>query len=248
LRYFINLSYKGTNFHGWQWQPNALSVQQILQDGLSAILKSKINIIGAGRTDTGVHATVYFAHFDFYNCLIIDDLVYKLNSYLPDTVVVYNIFLMKDNAHARFDATSRTYEYRIYLGRNPFKIETTWQLYNIDLDIKKMNRAAKYLLDYTDFKCFSKSNTDVKTFDCKVEFAQWKLDGKNLIFTITANRFLRNMVRAIIGTLYNIGIGKNNPDSIKTLIESRDRKLAGFSVPAKGLFLTEIDYPKNIFM
>jgi len=248
LRYFISLTYNGTDFHGWQWQPNAISVQQLLQDGLTAILKKEIKIVGAGRTDAHVHAEQFYAHFDFDNIVDTKDLVYRLNSFLPITIVVYNIFLMKDNAHARFDAISRTYQYHIYLGRNPFMIETAWQLYNKKLDIKKMNQAAKYLLDYTNFKCFSKSNTDVKTYDCKIEFAQWKLDDKKLIFTITANRFLRNMVRAIVGTLYDIGIGKNSPESIKDIIESRNRQLAGFSVPAAGLFLTNIDYPENLFM
>jgi len=248
LRYFINLAYNGTNYHGWQWQPNALSVQQILQEGFTAILKKEIKIVGTGRTDTGVHAKQFYAHFDFDDIIDTKDFIYKINSYLPLTIVVYDIFLMKDNAHARFDAISRTYQYHIYLGRNPFAIETTWQLHNKKLDIKKMNQATKYLLNYTDFKCFSKSNTDVKTYNCKIEFAQWKLDDKKLTFTITANRFLRNMVRAIVGTLYNIGIGVNTPASIIEIIESRNRKLAGFSVPAAGLFLTKIDYPKNLFM
>ena len=248
MRYFISLAYKGTNFHGWQWQPNALSVQQVLQEGLSAILKNKISIVGAGRTDTGVHAKQYFAHFDFDKLFDKDNLVYKLNSYLPNSVAVYNIFLMKNEAHARFDALSRTYQYHIYLGCNPFLTDTTWQIHSQKLNIENMNKAANYLPDYTDFKCFSKSNTDVKNYNCNITFAQWELIGNELIFTITANRFLRNMVRAIVGTLYNIGIGKNKPDSIKALLKSRNRQLAGFSVPAKGLLLTKIDYPKDIFM
>jgi len=248
LRYFISLSYKGTDFHGWQWQPNALSVQQVLQEAVATMLKNKINIVGAGRTDAGVHAKQYFAHFDFGKTFNKEDLVYKLNSYLPDSVVIYDIYLMKNDAHARYNALSRTYQYHIYLGRNPFLLETSWQIYGQKLNIDAMNKAANYLLSYADFKCFSKLKTDVKTFDCKIEFAQWQQIGNELIFTITANRFLRNMVRAIVGTLYNIGIGKNNPDSIKTLIESRNRQLAGFSVPAKGLLLTKIDYPKDIFM
>jgi len=248
LRYFISLSYKGTNFHGWQWQPNALSVQQILQEALKIMLKKDMSIVGVGRTDTGVHASQYFAHFDFDLVFNIKDLVYKLNSYLPDDVVIYDILKMKNDAHARFDAVSRTYKYYIYLGRNPFLKETTWQINEQQLDIDKMNEATNYLLNYTDFKCFSKSKTDVKTYNCKITEAHWQIKNKELTFTITANRFLRNMVRAIVGTLYNIGISKQQPSSIKTLIESRDRKKAGFSVPAKGLFLTKIIYPKHIFM
>jgi len=248
LRYFISLSYKGTNFHGWQWQPNALSIQQVLQEALSLMLKQNISIVGAGRTDAGVHASRYFAHFDFDNSFDIGELVNKLNSFLPDAIVIHDIFLMTDKANARFDALSRTYQYHIYLGHTPFLTETSWQLHRQQLNIEKMNEAANYLLDFTDFKCFSKTNTDVKTYNCKIKFAQWELIGNELIFTITANRFLRNMVRAIVGTLYNIGIGKNDPNFIKTLIESRNRQLAGFSVPAKGLFLTNIEYPKDIFM
>jgi tRNA pseudouridine38-40 synthase len=248
LRYFISLAYKGTDFHGWQLQPNALSVQQVIQEALQTMLRFPISIVGAGRTDAGVHASQFFAHFDFEKAIDIKELVLKLNAFLPDTVVIYDIFKVTNDAHARFDAISRSYEYRIFLGRNPFLNDTTWQIHSQNLNVSAMNEAAKYLLDYKDFKCFSKTKTDVKTYLCDVKNAMWIQEGKSLTFHITANRFLRNMVRAIVGTLVAIGLEKNSPQSIKDVIESHDRKKAGFSVPAKGLFLTKIRYPNDIFM
>lgn len=248
LRYFINLAYKGTNFHGWQLQPRDISVQQVLQEALQILLKQPISLLGAGRTDAGVHASQFFAHFDFENILNTGELTNKLNSFLSDSIVIYKIYQVKEDAHARYDALSRTYQYHIFLGRNPFLIETTWQIHQQQLNIEKMNEAAKYLLEYSDFKCFSKSRTDVKTYDCKITEAYWQLNGQELIFTISANRFLRNMVRAIVGTLINIGLGKREVVYIKTLIESRDRRKAGFSACAKGLFLTKIAYPKTLFL
>ncbi|MCF6212765.1 MAG: tRNA pseudouridine(38-40) synthase TruA [Flavobacteriaceae bacterium] len=248
MRYFIKLAYKGTGFHGWQLQPNALSVQQVVQEALQILFKKPITILGAGRTDAGVHAAQFFAHFDTDAIVDTDDLVLRLNAILPNSVVVYNVFKVSEEAHARFDALSRTYEYRIYLGRNPFLTETAWQWHHQKLNVEAMNKAANYLFDYTDFKCFSKSKTDVKTYNCKITEAHWVKNENHLTFTITADRFLRNMVRAVVGTLTDIGLGKNKPESIKMIVESRDRQKAGFSVPAKGLFLTKIVYPKNIFM
>lgn len=248
MRYFINLAFKGTAYHGWQWQPNDLSVQQVLQDALQILLKQTISLFGAGRTDTGVHASQFFAHFDIEIPLNTDELTHKLNAFLPDTIVIYKIFQVNDSTHARFDAINRTYQYHIFLGRDPFLFETTWQIHQRQLNVEKMNEAAKYLLDYSDFKCFSKSRTDVKTYDCKITEAHWQQNGQELIFTISANRFLRNMVRAIVGTLVNIGTGKNEVEDMKSLIESRDRRNVGFSAYAKGLFLTKIDYPNHLFM
>ena len=248
LRYFISLAYKGTDFHGWQWQPNALSVQQIIQEALQTMLREPVTIVGAGRTDAGVHASEFFAHFDFENPINTKELVLKLNSFLPDSVVIYDIFKVSEEAHARFDANSRSYEYRIFLGRNPFLIDTTWQIHNQTLNVEAMNKAAAYLLQYSDFKCFSKSKTDVKTYLCDISEAYWQQNGKHLTFYITANRFLRNMVRAIVGTLIDIGLEKKSSNYIKEVIESRNRSKAGFSVPAKGLFLTKITYPNNLFM
>lgn len=245
MRYFLKLAYKGTDYHGWQYQPNAISVQQKINEGLTKLLKTEINIMGAGRTDAGVHAEEMYAHFDIETSFDIETILFKLNSYLPDDIVIDNIFLVDDKAHSRFDAVKRSYEYRIFIGRNPFLLDTTWQFYHRTLDVEKMNEAAKVLLDYSDFKCFSKSKTDVKTYNCDVTEAYWKLENNKLTFYISADRFLRNMVRAIVGTLVDVGLGKKSIEDFKNIIQSRDRTEAGFSVPAKGLFLTKIEYPEN---
>jgi len=247
LRYFIELSYNGKNYHGWQMQPNASSVQQTIKDAISKILRSDINIVGAGRTDAGVHAAQMFAHFDSELELDPYEVANKLNAFLPEDIVIHAIFLAEDEVHARFDAISRSYEYRIWLGRNPFLVDTTWQLYQQRLDIEKMNEAAQVLLDYTNFKCFSKSKTDVRTYDCKVSNAEWKLKDNSLIFYISADRFLRNMVRAIVGTLVDIGLGKKSKQDLVKIIKSKDRTKAGLSVPAQGLFLTNVTYKKEVF-
>lgn len=241
LRYFIELSYKGTEYHGWQIQPDANSVQEEIQTAISKILQENIEIVGAGRTDAGVHASQMFAHFDSARELN-TDFVYKFNSLLPNDIVIHSISTVADDAHARFDAISRSYEYHIWLGRNPFLLETSWQLYRQELDIERMNLAAKLLLDYTDFECFSKVKTDVKTFNCEVTEAVWKQEDAKLVFHITANRFLRNMVRAIVGTLLEVGQGKKTVDDFKKVIESKKRSEAGLSVPAQGLFLTQVRY------
>lgn len=245
LRYFIELQYNGGNYHGWQQQLNAVTVQEKLNNTLSILLKSAINVMGAGRTDTGVHAEQLFAHFDFENEIDEKLLIYKLNSILPSDIVVINIFKVKNEAHARFNAISRSYEYRIWLGKNPFLREVTWQQ-NFSPSVTKMNEAASLLLNYKDFKCFSKSKTDVNNYNCSITEAVWKLDGNLLIFHISADRFLRNMVRAIVGTLLEIGLEKLSIDDFKKIIESRNRSEAGVSVPPQGLFLTKIVYPKEI--
>ena len=245
LRYFLELSYKGTHYHGWQYQPNAISVQEKINEGLTKLLKCKINIMGAGRTDAGVHAEQMFAHFDIELAFDIEVILFKLNSYLPDDIVIKTITHVADKMHARFDATSRSYEYRIYVGRNPFLLEMTWQLFHQKLDVYKMNEASAILLNQTNFNCFSKVMTDIKTFDCDVTEAYWDLKDNQLTFHISANRFLRNMVRAIVGTLINVGLNKTSLDEFKKIIESEDRSEAGFSVPARGLFLTKIVYPNS---
>ena len=247
MRYFIELAFNGKNYHGWQMQPNASSVQQTINDAISKILRNDINIVGAGRTDAGVHATQMFAHFDSKTELDPYEVTNKLNAFLPEDIVIHTMFLTEDEGHARFDAISRSYEYRIWLGRNPFLIDTTWQLYQQRLDIEKMNEAAQVLLDYTNFKCFSKSKTDVRTYDCKVFNAEWKLKSNSLIFYISADRFLRNMVRAIVGTLVDIGLAKKTKQDLIKIIKSEDRTKAGFSVPAQGLFLTNVTYKKEVF-
>lgn len=241
MRYFIELLYKGTNYHGWQIQPDASSVQEEVNKAISTILQEEIQVVGAGRTDAGVHASQMFAHFDTLTNLS-DEYIYKFNSILPNDIVIHSIKNVLDDKHARFDAISRSYEYRIYLGRNPFLLDTTWQFHQKELNLEKMNEAASILLEYEDFESFSKVKTDVKTFNCEVTKAAWKQEGEYLTFYITANRFLRNMVRAIVGTLIEVGIGKKSIQDFRQIIESKKRSEAGLSVPAQGLFLTKIKY------
>lgn len=242
MRFFIQLSYNGTNYHGWQIQPNAISVQETLTKALSVVLNKKdIEIMGAGRTDTGVHASQMFAHFDYENEIDSKTIVHKLNSFLPKDIAVSDIILVQENAHARFDAKLRTYEYKINLTKNVFLDELSWY-YNKDLNIEAMNKAATLLMEHIDFQCFSKVHTDVNTFNCKITQAFWKEENNQLIFTISADRFLRNMVRSIVGTLVYVGLGKISKADFQTIIESKDRNKAGFSVPACGLYLTEIKY------
>ncbi len=242
MRYFIKLAYKGTNFNGWQYQPDAPSVQETLSKALSLLLKNEIEIVGAGRTDTGVHAKQMFAHFDFDEQIDTSQLIHKLNSFLPNDIVIFNIIQVSQEAHARFDAQKRTYEFHINTFKNPFEEEGSWY-YQLPLNILKMNQACQILFDYNDFECFSKTNTDVRTFNCVIFDANWGNKGDKLIFTITADRFLRNMVRAIVGTMINIGSGKIDLEGFRQIIESKDRNKAGFSVPAHGLYLTKIEYP-----
>ena len=241
MRYFIELSYKGTNYHGWQIQPDASSVQEEITKALATILQEKILLVGAGRTDAGVHASQMFAHVDTVKKLS-NNYVHKLNAILPNDIVIKSIKEVSDETHARFDAVSRTYEYRILLGRDPFLLETTWQLHQKNLQIEKMNEAANLLFKYEDFESFSKVKTDVNTFNCSIMKAVWTLEDKHLIFHIKANRFLRNMVRAIVGTLIEVGLGKKTVEDFRKIIESKKRSEAGLSVPAKGLFLTEVCY------
>ncbi len=247
MRYFIELSYNGKNYHGWQTQPNARSVQEVVTDALSTILRNKVSVMGAGRTDAGVHALQLYAHFDIDFKLDEREIKQKLNAFLPEDIVIVTIFLVNDNAHARFDAISRSYEYRIWLGRNPFLLDTTWQIHQQKLDIKKMNEATAVLLEYTNFKCFSKSKTDVKTYNCSITNAKWVLDDGLLTFHITADRFLRNMVRAIVGTLVDVGLGKKTKENLVAIIKSEDRSNAGVSVPPQGLFLTSVKYEDELF-
>ena len=241
MRYFIKLAYNGTHYHGWQYQPNAASVQETMNKAFSVILNTEINLMGAGRTDTGVHAKEMYAHFDLETPFDIPNIIHKLNSFLPKDIVIYNIFPVDDEAHTRFDATKRTYEYHINTFKDAFLQEQSWYFHQ-KLDLDLMNEAAKSLLNHTDFQSFSKVNTDVNTFDCSIFEAYWKQEDGKLIFTISANRFLRNMVRSIVGTLINIGLHKITLDDFESIIESKNRDKAGFSVPAHGLYLTKIEY------
>ena len=245
MRYFIELSYNGSAYHGWQNQPKAISVQEVLESALSTLLKTPISIMGAGRTDTGVHASQMFAHFDFNDELNDANITFKLNSFLPKDIAIHNIFKVKDDAHTRFNALSRTYLYRITLEKNVFTFNNTFYVKQT-LDVDKMNEASKILLDYKDFQCFSKSKTDVKTYHCNIMKAEWLMENNELRFTIKADRFLRNMVRAIVGTMVNIGLDKMHVEDLHTIIKSKNRSEAGFSVPAHALYLTKIEYPDNI--
>ncbi len=241
MRYFIKLAYNGTNYHGWQTQPNASSVQETLSKAVSVVLNEDVILMGAGRTDTGVHAKEMFAHFDFKTPIEIQSLVHKLNSYLPKDIVIYDIIPVQPEAHARFDATKRTYEYHINSFKDAFLQDGSWYFHQ-KLDIDLMNEAAKLLFNYVDFQCFSKVNTDVNSFDCTIFEAFWQQQNDKLIFTISANRFLRNMVRSIVGTLINVGLHKITLNDFKEIIISKNRDKAGFSVPAHGLYLTKIEY------
>lgn len=242
MRYFIKLTYKGTNYFGWQYQPDAISVQETLNKALSTLLKTNIDILGAGRTDSGVHAKEMFAHFDYETEIDTQKIVYKLNSFLPKDIAIFDLIKVHDDAHARFDATKRTYEYHIHTKKNAFESDDSWY-YSLPLDVEKMNEACKILFEYIDFECFSKTHTDVNTFNCKIFEANWKQNEEKLVFTISADRFLRNMVRAIVGTMINIGSGKVSLNDFRKIIESKNRSKAGFSVPAHGLYLTKIEYP-----
>ena len=241
MRYFIELAYKGTNYHGWQYQPDAASVQETINKALSLLLKTEIDIVGAGRTDTGVHAKQMYAHFDFETEINSQLLVQKLNSFLPKDIVIFDILKVADEAHARFDATKRTYEYHIHTFKDAFESDGSWQYQN-PLDLDKMNAACQLLFKHRDFECFSKTHSDVHTFNCVIFQAHWQQNGNKIIFTISADRFLRNMVRAIVGTMINIGLGKVSLDDFEKIIASKDRSRAGFSVPAHGLYLTKIEY------
>jgi tRNA pseudouridine38-40 synthase len=242
LRYFLEFAYKGTNYHGWQYQPNATSVQETLTKAISTILKTEIELVGAGRTDSGVHAKQMFAHFDYDLEIDVPFLSHKLNSFLPKDIAVLDFHKVHDEAHVRFDATKRTYEYHIHTKKDVFESDNSWY-YQHELNLEKMNEACKILFNYIDFECFSKVHTDVNTFNCTIFDAHWIRIESRLIFTISADRFLRNMVRAIVGTMINIGLQKISLHDFVQIIESKDRNKAGFSVPAHGLYLTKVEYP-----
>jgi tRNA pseudouridine38-40 synthase len=246
VRYFLEFAYNGSAYHGWQKQPNATTVQEVLEHALSMLLRQTIEVVAAGRTDAGVHAKQMFAHFDVDEPLNKDALLHKLNSFLPKDIAVYDLYEMTQEAHARFDATARTYEYWITLQKNPFLFDAAYHV-NKSLDVEVMNKAAAVLFEFDDFQCFSKSNTDVKTYICKIIYARWEQQDKKLVFTITADRFLRNMVRAIVGTLLDVGLRKKTVEDVKNIIKSKNRSNAGVSVPGHALYLTKVIYPKNIF-
>lgn len=245
MRYFIRLAYNGKNYFGWQTQPNKVNVQDCIEYALTLLLQEQIRITGAGRTDTGVHAMLFYAHFDTSHDLSNKTmLLYRLNSFLPNDIVIYNIFSVNDNAHARFDALSRTYRYWVTCKKNPFVQDRAYRIY-FNPDVTAMNRCAEILKEYKDFTSFSKLHTQTKTNNCKIIQAKWIEKDDLLCFEITADRFLRNMVRAIVGTLLDVGHNKIDEDDFRALIEAKDRCKAGTSVPAHALFLTNISYPEH---
>jgi tRNA pseudouridine38-40 synthase len=246
-RYFLELAYKGTGYHGWQIQGNALTVQEVVQDAVSVLLKNPTPILGSGRTDAGVHGSQQFIHFDALEIQDWDLFLKKLNGVLPKDIAAYEIREVKSDAHVRFSASWRSYEYRISLRKNPFEEDLSWFCY-YQLDMGQMNEAAQLLLHYTDFECFSRVKTEVNHFECKIKEAYWEQIGQHLIFHITANRFLRGMVRAIVGTLVLVGRKKLDLEGFKAIIQSKNRMMAGSSAPAQGLFLTRVVYPENIFI
>ncbi|WP_295675765.1 tRNA pseudouridine(38-40) synthase TruA [uncultured Mucilaginibacter sp.] len=248
-RYFIQLSYNGTNYHGWQVQKNAVSVQAVINEKLSVILRQPIDTTGCGRTDTGVHAKDFFAHFDAGESMVDgpwslekkDSLLRSINAILPVDIAAMNLFPVAADANARFDAKLRTYEYHIHFNKDPFKNNYSWELRDRP-DLELMNKAAQLMMAYTDFSCFSKSNTQVKTNNCKITYARWEETESGIVFRISADRFLRNMVRAIVGTLIMVGRKEIEPEAMQKIIESKNRSNAGTSVPACGLYLTEVKY------
>lgn len=240
------MAYNGKNYFGWQRQPKQISVQEVLEKSISTLLREPIEICGAGRTDTGVHAKKMYAHFDFQNELP-KDLVHRMNSFLPKDISIDKIFQVSNEAHARFDATERTYHYFVQIGKNPFNFDTTWMVHR-DLNVEKMNQAAQYLIGQKDFSSFAKLHTDVKTHICDVRLAHWEKNEDLLQFTIKADRFLRNMVRAIVGTLVDVGLEKISLNEFKAIIDQKDRSFASGSAPAQGLYLVEVDYPNSIFL
>ncbi len=243
-RYFIRLSYRGTSYHGWQVQPGSITVQETVENSLSVLLQQKTAVTGCGRTDTGVHARYFIAHFDSDTDLEgqSDRLVFSLNKHLPGDIELKNIYRVPEGAHARFDAISRTYEYHIIRHKDPFMTDLAWYRYDC-LSVAEMNKAAEIMMQYTDFSSFSKLHTDVKTNNCKISHAKWFITDNGYIFIIRADRFLRNMVRAITGTMTDVGSGKMSVDEFAGIIESQDRGKAGMSAPARGLYLSLVEYP-----
>jgi tRNA pseudouridine38-40 synthase len=244
-RYFIRLSYNGTNYCGWQIQPNGVSIQQKIEESLAVFLRETVRVTGAGRTDAGVHARMMVAHFDCSPPVEPDKLTDRLNRLLPDDIFIHKIIPVPPGAHARFDAVSRTYQYHISFRKDPFDYPFHHRLH-LPPDVDRMNAAASVLSEYADFTSFSKRHTDVKTNLCRILRAEWTQTGDGCLFTITADRFLRNMVRAIVGTLLDVGQGKLSVGDFRRIIEAEDRCRAGISVPGNALFLTRIEYPSSI--
>lgn len=242
-RYFIRLSFRGASFHGWQSQPNAVSVQSVVENALHTVLRTETPIVGAGRTDAGVNAKTMFAHFDLEGDLPNKErLLISLNRLVGKDIAIHDIYQVPNDAHARFDATERTYKYFVSFEKNPFLYHLSWFCPS-PLDISKMNEAAQLFLNTNDFTSFAKLHSDAKTNICDVRHACWTMEQDNLaVFTISADRFLRNMVRAIVGTLVDVGRGKITPEDVKKIIDSKNRCSAGQSMPGEALFLWDVKY------
>lgn len=248
VRYFLKLTYNGTEFHGWQRQDNACTVQEEIEEKLSTVLRTETPIMGCGRTDTSVHAKEYFAHFDIEQLPIsVQNLKHKLNAMLPWGIAIDDVVPVTEDAHARFSATKRTYKYRITADKDPFEHYTAYR-FNLPIDVDSMNKACTLLLGEKDFGCFCKANADNATDICTIYQAFWESKNNQIVFTVTANRFLRNMVRAMVGTLLEVGQNRMNLDQLQRVLDSKDRSAAGRSVPAHGLYLTAVEYPQEIFL
>ncbi len=241
MRYFLDISYKGTSFHGWQRQPNAYTVQEALEDAMKVLLLEDIEVTGSGRTDTGVHALQQMVHFDSLRPLD-EGFIYKLNRILPEAVVANHLYKVADEAHSRFDAISRSYEYHMHLSKDPFAKERSFHL-KPNVSIDRLRAAAAHLIGEQDFCSFSKVKTGVSHFTCEITEARWEQSGNKLVFYVTANRFLRGMVRTLVGSMIEVGTGKKEPHWIKEILEAKDRKAAGMAVDPQGLFLTKVTYP-----
>jgi tRNA pseudouridine38-40 synthase len=251
MRYFLRFAYDGTAFHGSQRQPNGVTVQETMEQALALIFREEVQLTFAGRTDAGVHAHEMYAHFDIGDEEMRREgerLVFRLNGILPDSIAIFDIYPVKENAHARFDAVRRTYEYHIIDHKDPFLCKQATRV-RPGLDFAAMNESAKLLIGKQDFASFCRTNTDVKTTICDLKQAEWKeLDNGHAVFTISADRFLRNMVRAVVGTLFEVGRGKMKKEQFAEVITQHNRCAAGDSAPAEGLFLTHIEYPEEIFL
>jgi len=243
VRYFAEISYDGSAFHGWQIQPNAFSVQEEIQTKMERILQTPVSVTGCGRTDTGVHATQFFLHFD--SELELDhEFVYSFNQVLVSEVAVHGLWVCPENVHARFDAKSRSYRYKLHSRKSPFLRNQSYY-FRPELDVNAMNEGAEIIAGHTHFDAFCKSNTDNKTDICRIDHCQWVSEGSRMEFEVTADRFLRNMVRAMVGTLLLVGQGKLSLEQLKTILESRKRSNAGESVPAHALFLEKVVYDQT---
>ncbi len=247
-RYFLYLSYNGANYCGWQIQPNAATVQEVIEKALATLLRAETSIVGAGRTDSGVHARTMIAHFDCAEPIDCERIVGKLNSILPRDIAIQKVLPVQPDAHARFDATARRYRYYITTRKDPFTYPFKYRMPN-PLDVDKMNACANILFEYIDFTSFSKLHTAVKTNNCRIMEALWTKEGdSDYVFTIKADRFLRNMVRAIVGTLIEVGRGKLDEQGFRRIIEAKNRNVAGTSVPGNALFLEDVEYPSTLFL